>query len=391
MDTKLLKQQLDTLAVFRSLLDDPVIVALRNYLSAPSASRYATFASALYDANGGALDRHIETLCTESETVCTRFAAQDRMMPEHLYAALRQELQTLQTIADLTPEALHTSLHETIPLPGWTSGSRNIKTIYTAQLADLHRCGYGMYARHTMFFVDDNGQPVPVAHPDPIQLEDLVDYARERGLVLRNTQALLQGKPAANLLLTGDAGTGKSSTVKAVANALAPEGLRLVELRREQLRLLPALLGTLAENPMTFIVFIDDLSFLTDDDSFNALKAALEGSLTARSRNVCIYATSNCRHLIKERFTDREGDDVHFSDTVQEMRSLSDRFGLTITFSKPDKATYLHMVRALANDAGLEIPDAQLFAEAKRAALHRGGRSARLARQVVDALLCQTT
>ena len=172
-----------------------------------------------------------------------------------------------------------------------------------------------------------------------------------------------------------------------MANALSAEGLRLAELRREQLPLLPAVLAQLAENPLKFILFIDDLSFLTDDESFNALKAALEGGLSARSQNVVIYATSNRRHLVKERFSDREGDDVHCSDTLQELKSLSDRFGLQVTFQRPDKATYLHIVEQLAQDRGLAIPAAQLRAEAERAALARGGRSARLARQVVDQLL----
>ena len=140
-------------------------------------------------------------------------------------------------------------------------------------------------------------------------------------------------------------------------------------------------------NPLKFVLFIDDLSFLKDDDSFNALKAVLEGSVTAKSGNVVIYATSNRRHIIKESFSDREGDDVHRNDTMQEFMSLADRFGIHVTFSKPSKATYLHIVHHLADAKGIDLPNEELDALAERFALERGGRSARLAGQFIDGLL----
>ena len=134
-------------------------------------------------------------------------------------------------------------------------------------------------------------------------------------------------------------------------------------------------------------MFIDDLSFQNDDDNFNTLKAVLEGSVTAKSNNVVIYATSNRRHIIKEKFSDREGDDIHRNDTMQELVSLSERFGIHITFSKPDKATFLHIVHHLADENGITMPSAELELLAERFALERGGRSARLARQFIDNLL----
>ena len=214
-----------------------------------------------------------------------------------------------------------------------------------------------------------------------------MDYERERQIIIDNTKALLSGKPAANILLTGDAGTGKSSTVKAVANALWEDGLRIVEVRKDQLRVIPKILDELSENPLKFILFIDDLSFLKDDDNFNTLKAVLEGSVTAKSSNVVIYATSNRRHIIKETFSDRDGDDIHRNDTMQELVSLSERFGIHVTFSKPNKETYLHIVHHLAEENGIGMPNTELDLLAERFALERGGRSARLARQFVDGLL----
>ena len=217
----------------------------------------------------------------------------------------------------------------------------------------------------------------------------MIDYQRQRQIIVDNTKALLAGKPAANILLSGDAGTGKSSTVKAVANALWQDGLRIIEVRKDQLRAIPKILDELSANPLKFVLFIDDLSFGKDDDNFNALKAVLEGSVTAKSSNVVIYATSNRRHIIKEKFSDREGDDVHRNDTMQELISLSERFGIHVSFSKPNKETFLRIVHYLATENGLEIPKEELDAHAERFALERGGRSARLARQIVDNLLSE--
>ena len=218
------------------------------------------------------------------------------------------------------------------------------------------------------------------------RLETLCIF-RERRIVLDNAKALLMGKPAANILLTGDAGTGKSSTVKAVVNELRRNGLRLIEIRKDQLRAIPKLLDELSDNPLKFVLFIDDLSFLKDDDNFNALKAVLEGSVTAKSANVAIYATSNRRHIIKEKFSDREGDDIHRNDTMQELISLSERFGIHVTFSKPDKNTYLHIVQQLAQEKGLPHSHEELARLAEQYALSRGGRSARAAAQFVDNLI----
>ena len=210
----------------------------------------------------------------------------------------------------------------------------------------------------------EHGRVAPVRTPDPIRLSELIDYQREKQIILDNTRALLSGKPAANMLLTGDAGTGKSSTVKAVVNELWQEGLRIVEIRKEQLHEIPGILDELNLNPLKFILFIDDLSFQKNDDNFSALKAMLEGSVSAKSRNVVIYATSNRRHLVKETSADREGEDIHRGDAMQEAASLSERFGLRVTFQRPSKETYLSIVRELAKRDGLAVPDDELCAGA---------------------------
>ena len=185
------------------------------------------------------------------------------------------------------------------------------------------------------------------------------------------------------MLLYGDRGTGKSSTVKALLNEYAPKGLRMIEMPKEFLHQLPDLTGYLAGIPMKFIVFIDDLSFSDNDDNFAALKAVLEGGLASRPENVLIYATSNRRHLLRETFSGREGDEVHRGDTVQEAVSLSDRFGISLTFLMPDKQRFLDIVEQMAADHGLTVERQELLSAAERWVLERGARSPRYARQFI--------
>ena len=189
--------------------------------------------------------------------------------------------------------------------------------------------------------------------------------------------------PANNVLLYGDAGTGKSSAVKAIANEFAPDGLRLVEVKKNQLYQIPDLMDKLAANPLKFIFFIDDLSFTANDDNFAALKPSLK-QRGSRARNIAVYATSNRRHLIKETMTDRTGDDIHEADTRQELMSLSARFGLTVTFQRPEKARFEAILTELARQHDIRMPMDQLLVKAEAFAIRAGGRSPRVAKQFIE-------
>lgn len=386
---KELKDKLFALCIFRDLLEDKLFDALFTHIKHPSVASYAEFVSLLYAANGGNLGEYVKEQCLNSENIFVKTVGTKKSIPSYMRDAVEAELDVLQEISALDKETLCTPLKYNGFLPDFTTTKLHLKDIYMHRAENIGKYGYGIYAKHKMFYVDGNGCIVPVLHPDKTELADLVDYERERGVVIDNTKALLAGKPAANILLTGDAGTGKSSTVKAVANALWDEGLRIIEMRKDQLRSIPKILDELSSNPLKFVLFIDDLSFLKDDDNFNALKAVLEGSVTAKSSNVVIYATSNRRHIIKETFSDREGDDVHRNDTMQELISLSERFGIHITFSKPNKETFLYIVHHLAKENGVDMQTDELDLLAERFALERGGRSARLARQFIDGLLAK--
>ena len=386
---KELKDKLFALCIFRDLLTDQVLDALFSHIKHPSVASYAEFVSLLYAANGGNLGEYVKELCLNSENIYVRMVGAKKSIPSYMRDAVEAELNVLQELSALDKETLCATLKYSGFLPDFTTTKLRLKDIYLHRAENIEKYGYGIYAKHRMFYVDENGCIVPVLHPDKTELCDLVDYEHERQIVIDNTKALLAGKPAANILLTGDAGTGKSSTVKAVANALWGEGLRIIEMRKDQLRSIPKVLDELSSNPLKFVMFIDDLSFLKDDDNFNALKAVLEGSVTAKSSNMVIYATSNRRHIIKETFSDREGDDVHRNDTMQELISLSERFGIHITFSKPSKQTFLHIVHHLAEENNIQMPTDELDLLAERFALERGGRSARLAKQFIDGILAR--
>ncbi len=388
-----LRTELSSLAVFRSVLSDKVISALLGYLECFEEEyrvySYAEFVSALYSENGGDLSAHIESITFASENVYVKAIGAGEKPSGVIAQSVAREIDILARIASLTPQELCEPLRWDGSLPQFESRKIALGEMYDHRVRNISKYGYGKYAVNRMFYIEDN-EIVPVRNPDKISIGELVDYELQRNQIIDNTRALLDGKPAANILLTGDAGTGKSSTIKAVVNELYSQGLRIIEVRKDQLAVIPKILDDLALNPLKFILFIDDLSFLSDDDDFNGLKAVLEGSVSARSRNVVVYATSNRRHIVKERFEDREGDEVHRNDAMQEMISLSDRFGLHISFQKPDKKTYLDIVNKLAVQFGVYMPHDELELLAERFALERGGRSARLARQFIDGILAKS-
>ncbi len=385
-----LNLKLHSLVLFRRLLDKPIIKSFMSLLeeleSNDSTSRidaYCDFTSKLYDA-GTSWSRCLLELTFDDENTCVMLTAQGKPLSEFMKDSLARELAVLQEASEVSCAQIQMSISGNIELPQWENESIDIASAYNERLKQLPQKGYGIFAKHHVFSVNGNGELVPVSHPDTQRICDLIGYENERRKVIVNTLALLDGMRANNILLYGDAGTGKSSTVKAVVNEYAEQGLRLIEIQKQRLHFLPDLMEKLACNPLKFILFIDDLSFSSNDEGFTALKAILEGSVSARSQNVAIYATSNRRHLVKETFSDRAGDELHLADTLEEVSSLSARFGLTITFSKPDKDLYHSMLEHLAKEYNLKTPLYKLVIQAEAFAIRSGGRSPRTARQFAD-------
>ena len=392
MDLHYMDQRLRSLVIFRELLMDPVIAGFEAVLAIADeddgdafATACAEFESSLFESTESWTD-YLCNAVLQSENVCVRRKAHGELSPV-LADSLQRELALLNELAGLTLEEILAGM-ENAPdfFAAWTTHPCDLPGEYARRMNEVSVKGYGMFARYHVFVVED-GQLVPVKHPDPQRLSELPGYEKEREKVIANTEALLEGRPANNVLLYGDAGTGKSSAIKAIANEYAPRGLRLVEVKKNQLFQIPDLMDQLASNPLKFILFIDDLSFTTNDDNFAALKAILEGSVGGRAGNIAVYATSNRRHLIKETLEDRSGSDIHESDTRQELMSLAARFGLTVTFGQPDKSRFVQIVSDLAAQYGVGEDPEKLIVKAEAFAIRAGGRSPRVAKQFIE--LCK--
>lgn len=385
-----LKNRLSTLAVLRNILKREVPSVLFSLLKAESAderlSLYGELVSLLAK-SGGSLSEALKSILIEDENPYIRAVAAKKEVSESLKANLREELKLLSELSRLTPDFFRKEWSYEGYLPLFDNEYTDFEAFYEERIKNVDTLGYGIFASHSMFRVENN-KIVPVEVADAISIDSFVGYEAERKQVLENTRALTESRPAQNVLLCGDAGTGKSSTVKACANYYHDRGVRLIELRKDQLFALSYVMGAIAENPLKFIIFIDDLSFNKNDDCFSMLKAVLEGSAVSKSGNAVIYATSNRRHIVKESFADRTGtDDVHRNDTMQELLSLSDRFGLTVYFQKPNRGLYLDIVHELAERNGITLEKSQLDVKAEAFALARGSRSPRAAEQFIKSLL----
>jgi len=348
---------------------------------------YAEFVNEIYE-DGGSLTELTKRLVFEDENVYVKGKAKGKTLDPNIEKSALVELGAFSLFGGLTSLDFAEDMGVTEKdIPTFSSFNADMVGLFFERMQNIHRYGYGIFSSRCMFRLSDEKQIEPIVSADKTDMGRFIGYEAERSKVVANTQAFVEGRPAANVLLCGDAGTGKSSTVKAIANEFFSQGVRLIELRKDQLRYLPAVMAKISGNPLKFIIFIDDLSFNQNNDDFSMLKAALEGSASATADNAVIYATSNRRHIVKESFGDREGDDVHVNDTLQETLSLSERFGLTVLFSKPDKKLYLTIVRELAKRHGITMDEKELDIQAEAFALRKGSRSARCAEQFIDSLL----
>ncbi|MGB5822984.1 MAG: DUF815 domain-containing protein [Proteocatella sp.] len=344
---------------------------------------YSELAGELYAKSEGNLSEHILNLVLEDQNVYSKFVSQKKAILPSLEKCLAEELDILSEFSSLKSVIFKEKIGYDGYLLEYDVKSYDFHQIYKKRIAQIHHRGFGIFAKYSTFVIESDNI-IPVQNPDNTKLFDLTGYSSQRRQIIDNTKALLGGKSAANMLMYGDAGTGKSATVKALASNFFEDGLRLIELKKSQYSRIPKLMDSLGSNPLKFILFLDDLSFNKDDDDFSSLKAILEGSVSAKSDNIVIYATSNRRHFVKENFSDREGDEIHFSDTMEEISSLSDRFGLTVTFSKPNKEEYIKIMLDMAEKIGIETPEEQLVIKAEAFAIRRGGRSPRVAKHFVE-------
>lgn len=251
--------------------------------------------------------------------------------------------------------------------------------------------GVGKLGLNKAFRIDHKGNEVelvPISNTELITFDDLIGYERQKQTLRENTEAFVEGRPANNVLLFGDSGTGKSSSIKALINQYYDQGLRMIEIYKHQFQDLSAIIAQIKSRNYRFVIYMDDLSFEEFETEYKYLKAIIEGGLEVRPSNILIYATSNRRHLINETWKDRNdvthNEGIYKSDTMQEKLSLVNRFGCTIYYGQPDQKEFYNIVVELAHKAGLDISDEELCAEAKKFELHHGGVSGRTAQQFIN-------
>lgn len=262
---------------------------------------------------------------------------------------------------------------------GWGETLDNIIEFYK-------QYGTGVFGEYRAFvWENEDGKCYlrGIESPDPVRLKDLVGYEDQKKKIIENTKQFLNGYNANNLLLYGQRGTGKSSTVKAIINEFYKDGLRLIEVDKNKLVDFTKIIRILKTKNLKFIIFVDDLVFEEGETSYSALKTILEGGVENRSNNILIYATTNRKHLIKETFSER-GDEIHAMDSVEEKLSLSDRFGITVSFYSPDQKEYLKIIDGIAETRSMDIEKEYLHAEALKWARYQNARSPRTAKQFMN-------
>jgi len=425
---------LDSLSIYRGLLENRVLSRLRALLiclnKADAEIRevinlYNDFYFELAKSSTISLQDYIidKIIFDENPFSFKTQAAQMSGSGVGIEKAVANDLRGLQLVSKLDPAMIKAEITDLFKdnnysfmiegLPDWvlesqpTSGPEHIEVVkerfntcnrWDECLEELKtfykRYGCGIFARYIAFVwetSDGHGYLKGIESPDAITLDELVEYQNERSMVIANTLQFLKGYPSNNVLLYGDRGTGKSSTVKAILNEYHTQGLRMLEVPKASLADFPLIIRHLKDRTQKFIIFVDDLVFGDNEENYTSLKAVLEGGIESKTSNILIYATSNRRHLVKEYFSERAGlqsgnhnEEVHAGDSMQEKLSLADRFGISVVFSSPDQKRFLKIVAGIAVNRNLKIDKERLQKEALQWTLSYNGRSARTARQFVD-------
>jgi predicted AAA+ superfamily ATPase len=397
---------LDHLLLYREFGSDELardVAALTTGGPGATRPRYAGVFARLAAVAGAAGDpwRHLVRLAVLTEdTGFSRAARSGRPLGDALAQAMRHDLRTLQALHEIDAHAMARAAGEGEALPSWSTlggdeqldgieaklaGSDDWPELTDALWEYFAGASAGAVGRHQAFRWTSTGLE-PVVSPDPIRLGDLVGYEEQKKPVIENTRILASGRRANNLLLYGPRGTGKSSTVKAVINEFVNDGIRMIQVDRTHMEDWPKIIGEIQGRPEKFIVFLDDLTFEMGEHDFGHLKGLLDGGLQARPSNMVIYATSNRRHLVDERFGDRDdqGDPVHVGDLYQHKLSLADRFGIRVMFPPTDQAQYLEIVHELLRRRGIAIEIDEFASDAIRWSATHNGLSPRTAQQYVD-------
>ena len=373
------------LFIFDGIKDDPIVNAILEKDNATLLRGIVRFAET-EGVTEDSLREYIATLLANDENVLSMLARGQKRIGDDLYRLAMLDIETVFTRLFDTKIKYKPSGNSTGYYVGYTESIRKITSSNTPNellenlLSHYSSLGNGLLSKYIAFRYD--GELKGIENSDKADFDDIVGMEHQKKVLIDNTKAYLEGKFANNVLLFGDRGTGKSTSVKALLNMFAKNGLRVIELPKSAITKIPDLTKQLEDSPHKYILFLDDLTFERHDTEYRALKIAMEGQLQANAGNVLVYATSNRRHLIRETWADRDGGEVHVNDNKQEMLSLAERFGISLFFPAPDSKQYIEIVRVLLERNGIEMTE-EIKKEAVRWEMNYGGKSGRCAKQFV--------
>ncbi len=385
-------------SIYKNILNDVVISSFINFISLLNSSEninqileaYSKFISNLYEKNSEQnLYLHLKHLIYTDENVISKGCSDCIYENNILLNTAKYELSLFDNLLEYDYNSLKDELISKFSnmssvlehLPVFKIDGKELFEVDDI-ISSYKYKGYGVFSCYNAFKFTQNKEIVPIKHFDALTFSDLKNYEYQKSVIRQNTRAFIEEKDANNILLYGDRGCGKSSTVKALINEFCDSNLKIVQVYKESFIYLAELFEKLRDFPLKFIIFADDISFDEDDKNFSSIKAVLEGSLTNRPSNTVIYATTNRMHLVKESFSSREGNEIHYNDTIDEMVSLSDRFGIMLTFSFLTKKEYLDIVEQIAIDCCVEVSD-DLYKKAEEFAALKSIRTPRVARQFI--------
>lgn len=404
---------LHTLVYYRSLLREPVIKNFMQMTQDTAAAEGAYFALKA-DLLDWAMTRDagtayaptpwkdfILTQILRTENTLNFLFERSELAPDHpFYPSIRREFGCLCALYAFDwaafLKARDLDREDVFALPVFTPGDAHQAVADAFDTGDADRalkavnhyiaaCGLGIFETHASFKLNAAGRLLPITQHLYKPMDSLIGYAHQKQELTANTAAFIKNYTGLNVLLQGDMGTGKSTMVKSLLTTFKDTRLKMIEIKKDQLSFIPAIIQIVKNRPYPFILFIDDLSFEEHDEDYKIFKNVLEGSLDENPKNLLIYATSNKRHLVTETRTERENA-VHTKDVMEEKLSLSSRFGLVLTFTVPDQKNYLSIVDALAREAGLDLPEDTLRSEAIKWEMRHLNRSGRTAEQFINYL-----
>lgn len=394
--------KINSLTIYKNLKQDKVIEIISSFSQEEDLEeKLSSLACLLINygeregVDGNLIEKYIIDKILEDENMFSIFCENNKNIENtSLYALALNDIECLKKVMYIKLEDFHSVNFAISTLSEYKcvnkkKSNKNFSkdNLLEEIIAYYKKYGCGNMGSGFMLKVDSGLNIVPVNNPDSITFEDLIGYENQFKTLRENTEAFLEGYACNNILLAGARGTGKSSSVKALGNEYANRGLRIVEITKEQILNLHTVLNKLKNRGKKFIIFIDDLTFDENDTSYKYMKSLLEGSGEVKPDNVLFYATSNRRHLVRENWSDRDkNDEIFTTDNMNEKLSLSDRFGITLSFTKPTPQQYLDIVLALAKKEGIQIPQDEIIFLAKRWELNQKGLSGRTARQFINNL-----